>query len=351
MRVDNTDSSRLVYRLFPQYEKFMIPEKSEFRKMVGLFLLLAACGGSPSENHDASIGDSGRGSVTPDASVNQFDAGPRPDAGVSATDDVVIAVAGDISDVAIGAQKATSDLIVTGGYGAVLLLGDNQYQSGTFAEYNAAFDPTWGRAKALMYPAPGNHEYYTPNAAGYYQYFGARAGDPTKGYYSFNLGNWHLVALNTNDECNFIPCDANSAQVKWLQADLADNAKKCILAFWHHPRFNSGTSHGNFKGAQALWDTLYQARADLILNGHEHVYERFALQTPSAQPSPEGIRQFTVGTGGADFYRFGNPKANSEIRESNSHGILALTLKADRYVWKFISSDSNFTDSGESLCH
>jgi hypothetical protein len=267
---------------------------------------------------------------------------------------VRIAAAGDISEDAIGNQKKTSDLLVGAGYDAVLLLGDDQYPDGTAQTYASFFDPTWGRVKSITRPAPGNHDYHTPGAAGYYGYFGAAAGDPTKGYYSYDLGAWHVIALNTNDaDCGFVACDAASAQVAWLKADLAAHPATCTLAYWHHPRFNSGASHGDFLGAQAIWDALYAAGADVVLNGHEHVYERFDPQTPTGKADPQkGIRQFTVGTGGIGFYAFGAAKPNSVVREASSYGVLEMTLKPNGYDWRFVAvAPSKFTDAGSGACH
>ena len=317
------------------------------RSFAAAVVTLAACGTSDdtvtpgadaTTNDVANPGDSGTDVVTPPG-----DGGTQ----------VVIGAAGDISDNAIGDQKKTSDLLLTG-YDGVLLLGDNQYPDGTSSDYTSYFAPTWGRVKAITHPAPGNHDYHTAGATGYYGYFGAAAGDPTKGYYSYDMGAWHLIALNTNDnDCGFVACNAASAQVAWLKADLAKNKTKCTLAYWHHPRFNSGSSHGDFTGAQAIWDALYAADADVVLNGHEHVYERFDPQTPAgAADAVRGIRQFTVGTGGIGFYTFGTPKANSAVREESSYGILKLTLKATSYDWEFVAvAPSKFTDKGSGNCH
>lgn len=264
---------------------------------------------------------------------------------------VVVAAAGDISYDKPARQAWTSDLVLGGDYEAVLLLGDNQYPSGTLDTYQRFFHPTWGRFKNRIYPSPGNHEYLTPNAAGYYQYFGERAGDPSKGYYSFDLGSWHLIALNTNDKCKVVPCGADSEQLKWLDADLKKSGKKCTLAFWHHPRFSSG-SHGDLELLVPLWDVLSANGVDVVLNGHDHVYERFAPQTSAGKPDPAGMVQFTVGTGGADAYEIKGKKSSSVVAEASSHGILALSLGTDGYAWDFVSlSISNFTDRGEGKCH
>jgi hypothetical protein len=251
-------------------------------------------------------------------------------------------------------MKATSDLLVDGGFDAVLLLGDNQYENGTLAKYQESFNPTWGRVKNLIRPAPGNHDYAdpTPNgpAKGYYDYFGAAAGDPAKGYYSYDLGSWHLIALNSN--CGFVGgCGLGSAQEQWLAADLAANNDKCLLAYWHHPRFSSGL-HGNDATYDAFWQRLYQARADLVLVGHDHIYERFAPQAPTGVADPGGIQQFTVGTGGKNHVTVMSLQPNSEVRNDTTFGVLKLTLRPDGYDWQFLPDASgSFTDSGSGPCH
>jgi calcineurin-like phosphoesterase family protein len=248
-------------------------------------------------------------------------------------------------------MAATSDLLAGGGLDAVLLLGDNQYESGTLAAYQASFGPTWGRFKAITRPAVGNHEYQTSGAAGYFAYFGAAAGDPAQGWYSFDLGAWHLVALNSN--CAAVGgCGPGSAQERWLAADLAAHAGRCTLAFWHHPRFSSGP-HGSDAATAAFWDDLYAAGADLVLVGHEHVYERFAPQAPSGAADPvRGLRQITVGTGGKNHTGFPSLAANSEARNADTFGVLELTLRPDGYEWRFRpEAGKSFTDAGKTLCH
>ena len=265
-----------------------------------------------------------------------------------------VAAAGDISPAGLFAQQATSDLIAGAHYDAVLVLGDSQYDRGELANFNAYFDPTWGRFKRLIHPVPGNHEYFTTNATGYYEYFGRRAGDPQRGYYSFDLGSWHVVALNSNDgPCSVVSCDPSSEQLSWLKADLARNRKKCLLAFWHHPRFSSGSVHGDNPRVQAFWDTLYAARADIVLNGHDHLYERFDPQTPTGSADPEGgIRQFIVGTGGMSHHPFATPKPNSVARDASSFGVLRLELGPASYDWKFLPAEpSSFNDEGHGTCH
>jgi hypothetical protein len=248
-------------------------------------------------------------------------------------------------------MRATSDLLVGGGYDAVLVLGDNQYEDATLAKYLASFDPSWGRVKPLIRPAVGNHEYLTSGAAGYYAYFGAAAGDPTKGYYSYDLGAWHLIALNSN--CGFVGgCGPGSPQEQWLAADLAANRGRCLLAYWHHPRFSSG-AHGDDPITGTFWERLYEAGADLVLVGHDHIYERFAPQAPSGVADPHrGIRQFTVGSGGKNHVPVATVRPNSEARDDTTFGVLELTLRPDGYDWEFLpDAAGGFTDSGSGPCH
>jgi hypothetical protein len=266
--------------------------------------------------------------------------------------DPVFVGAGDIASCSSSGDEATANLL-DGIAGTVYTLGDNVYDNGTATEYANCYNPTWGRHIARTMPSPGNHEYNTLNATGYYGYFGAAAGDPSKGYYSFDLGDWHIIVLNSNLSCDVIGCAAGSPQEQWLRADLAANSKFCTLAYWHHPRFNSGASPGNNIEMAPFWNALYEYNADVILNGHEHVYERFAPQTPSAVADPDhGIRQFTVGTGGRSHYSFGTIQPNSERREGNTYGVLKLTLHATGYDWQFVPvAGASFTDSGSGTCH
>lgn len=284
----------------------------------------------------------------------------------AAAGDPVIAAAGDIAcDPAAAAynggagvktqcrQRATSDLLLTIAPDAVLTLGDNQYSTGTYDQFMASYDPTWGRLKGITRPAVGNHEYGTAGAAGYFQYFGSAAGDPAKGYYSFDIGAWHVVALNSN--CTVVDCSAGSAQTQWLRADLAAHPAACTLAYWHHARFSSGP-HGDESQSAAvapLWQALYDAGADLVLNAHDHDYERFAPQTPAgAADAVRGLREFVVGTGGRSHYQVTTPIANSEVVDSTTFGVLALTLRATGYDWRFVpEAGATFTDSGSQTCH
>lgn len=229
----------------------------------------------------------------------------------------------------------------------MLTLGDQQYDSGRLADYRAFYSPTWGRFKTNTSPTPGNHEYYTPGAAGYFSYFGSAAGRPGRGYYSFDLGGWHIVSLNSN-----IARGSRSPQERWLRANLAAASERCVLAYWHHPRFSSGATYGNNATVAAFWTDLYAARADLVLNGHEHLYERFGPQTPAAVGDPRGIREFVVGTGGAPPYPSGLVKANSQRRITGRYGVLRLTLHPSSYEWDFIAADGRVLDLGGPVaCH
>jgi hypothetical protein len=263
----------------------------------------------------------------------------------------VLVGAGDIATSGSSGDDATANLLV-GIAGTVFTLGDNAYPNGSTSDYANYYNPSWGQVKSRTMPTPGNHEYQTTGAAGYFAYFGSAAGDPAKGYYSYDLGAWHIIVLNSNSSCTTISCAKDSAQEQWLRADLMANTKACTLAYWHHPRFNSGASHGNNTAVAPFWDDLYEFGAEIVLNGHEHVYERFAPQTPSAVADPaRGIRQFTVGTGGAGLYSFSTPQPNSEVRNNTSLGVLKLTLATNSYAWQFIPATGSFTDSGSGTCH
>lgn len=248
-------------------------------------------------------------------------------------------------------MNQTADLVIQEGVDAVLTLGDNQYDNGTHEEFLNTYDKSWGVFKNITYPSLGNHDYYTKGAAGYFAYFGKRAGDEQKGYYSFDLGSWHIIALNSN--CASIDgCGMNSLQTRWLMTDLEKNQNNCILAYWHHPLFSSGP-HGDNVFVKPFWQILYRGGADIVLNGHDHIYERFTPQDPDGlKDAKKGIREFIAGTGGRSLYTIKNRKLNSEIIETQTYGILKLILKKDMYEWKFIpETGKSFQDSGRSACH
>ena len=264
--------------------------------------------------------------------------------------DFVLVGAGDIASCTSDDDEATARLLDAID-GVVVTLGDHAYEAGTPIEFEACYEPSWGRHKSRTRPVPGNHDYLTPAAAGYFGYFGARAGDPGQGYYSYNLGSWHIVALNSN--CSDVGgCGPGSAQERWLRADLAAHPSLCTLAYWHHPRFSSGP-HGGEDAVKALWQALYEHTAEVVLAGHDHVYERFAPQTPSGEADPAaGIRQFIVGVGGGSRHRFdGPPAANSEVRHDDTFGVLKLTLRPTSYEWQFLPvAGGTFADSGTGRC-
>ena len=248
-------------------------------------------------------------------------------------------------------QQATSDLLVGAGYAAVLALGDIQYEAGALGAFAASYHPSWGRLRAVTRPVPGNHEYRSATAAPYFHYFGARAGDPAKGgYYSYDVGDWHVVALNSNC-ANVDGCDSGSAQERWSRSDLAAHRARCTLAYWHHPRYSSGR-HGSDATYAAFWQALVDANADLVLVGHDHDYERFAPQDARGAHDPaRGIREFVVGTGGKSLRRFESVRANSEARDATSFGVLELTLGHDAYAWRFLAAVGSFSDAGSARCH
>jgi acid phosphatase type 7 len=281
----------------------------------------------------------------PDDALDECVAPPPPQS------DPVFVGAGDIASCASSGDEATANLL-DGIPGTVYTLGDNAYDSGTSAEFDNCYNPSWGRHKARTKPSVGNHEYLNVGALGYYNYFGAAAGDPSKGYYSYDLGAWHIIALNSMCE-NVGGCGASSTMVTWLKGDLAANPSSCTLAYWHHPVFSSGSAHGNDPKMIPSWDALYAAGADVVLSGHDHDYERFAPQTSSGVADPaRGIKEFVVGTGGRSHRAFGTIRANSEVRNSDTYGVLKLTLHTSSYEWQFVpEAGKTFSDSGSGSCH
>lgn len=265
--------------------------------------------------------------------------------------DPVLVGAGDIATCGATGDEATAALL-DGIEGTVFNAGDNVYPNGTATEFSNCYGPSWGRHKARTMPVVGNHEYNTPGATGYYGYFGAAAGDPARGYYSYDRGNWHIVALNSN--CAQIGgCQAGSAQEQWLRADLAASTKPCTAAIWHHPLFTSGSNHGPATETRPLFQALYEHNAEVVVTGHNHNYERFAPQNPAGTAdAARGIREFVVGTGGASHYGFGTTQPNSEARNADTYGVLKLTLHASSYDWKFMpEAGKTYTDSGTTSCH
>jgi acid phosphatase type 7 len=279
---------------------------------------------------------------------------PPPPPPVVATAGDIACAPGDPVTATTCHQAATADAVGSVAPAAVLPLGDNQYGNGTLANFAASYGPTWGRFNAIAHPVPGDEEYGTAGAAGYFAYFGALAGDPASGYYSFNLGSWHVIALNS--QCAVVSCATGGAQERWLRADLAANPRVCTLAYWHKPRFTSAGQPPQATDTGPFWDDLYAAGADVVLGGNAHNYERFAPQSPArVRDDQHGIRQFVVGTGGKDHAPFlsgsGLPRPNSEVRNAGTFGVLALTFNPTSYSWRFVpEAGASFTDAGSESC-
>lgn len=275
------------------------------------------------------------------------------------SDTKVVLAAGDIADCGQKGDDETAKLIERED-GVVAALGDNAYQSGTAEEFQRCYGPSWGRVKSRTRPAAGDHEYGDPEtgqategAAAYFDYFGSAAGPPGKGYYSYELGKWHVVVLNSI--CTQVGgCERGSPQERWLDANLAQSRARCTLAYWHNPRFSSGTKHGSATFMEPIWETLYARGADVVVNGHEHSYERFAPQKPDGTlDNDKGIIEFVVGTGGESHYPFGKPEPNSLVRNSNTYGVLKLTLRPSSFEWRFLAAPGGggFGDAGRRDCH
>ena len=298
--------------------------KTRLTASVAVLLFVCACSGSP---------------PAPSSIPTQGSAAPTALGGPPA----VFVGAGDIADCGRPGSELTAKLLDTIG-GTVFTTGDNAYPNAS--NLRDCYGPTWGRHRGRTRPTPGNHEYESPSALPYFDYFGSNAGPAGQGYYSFNLGPWHVISLNSE-----APARTGSTQERWLRNDLIANQTQCTLAYWHRPLFSSGP-HGVNPDMQDLWRTLYEFDTDVVLGGHDHLYERFAPQDPDGRSDPvRGIRQFVVGTGGAAAYvsRFARP--NSEAQGTDM-GVLALTLAAGSYRWEFVPVEgASYRDSGTASCH
>lgn len=289
-----------------------------------------------------SCGGSELGSVSPagpsllsNVALSTSALGPAP----------VLVGAGDIALCGLSGSERTAKLL-DGISGTVFTAGDNAYMQGSASDYRNCYDPTWGRHRSRTKPVPGNHEYETPNASAYFDYFGASAGPVGLGYYSYTLGTWLVLAVNSE-----VPIGAGSAQLQWVSDQLATSQHQCTAVYWHRPLFSSG-SHGANPDMLELWRVLYAMNVDIVINGHDHIYERFAPQTPEGRLDlAKGIRQFTVGTGGSSPTTVKRTGPNSEVAASVL-GVAAFTLENDGYVWRFIPVPGEaFTDSGTGVCH
>jgi hypothetical protein len=285
----------------------------------------------------------GRAPVTPIASASAVGSptSPRSRAPSGTSADAILLAVGDIAYCGASADELVAQLAARLP-GTIALLGDNAYPHGSPDDYTNCFDPTWGGFLDRIRPVPGNHEYETKEAASYFAYFGAGVGKLGEGWYSYDVAAWHVIALNS--ECDAIGgCGRGSPQLAWLVADLAAHPTACTLAYWHHPRYSSGR-HGDNSMTEALWQALAAAGADIVLEGHDHDYERMA--------PIDGIRSFVVGTGGRSLYAWpGSPGPSTEVRNNDTYGLLQLTLGAADYAWKFIPvGDGTFTDAGSGTC-
>lgn len=258
--------------------------------------------------------------------------------------DHVFAGAGDIGWCGSPGPEGTARLL-DALPGTVFTTGDNAYMQGTPQQFAECYDPSWGRHKSRTYPSPGNHDYGTPGAAGYYTYFGSRAGPPGLGYYGYDLGNWHVVSLNSE-----VPLGVGSAQLAWLRADLTYHPRTCTLAYWHRPLYSSGPNGGSPQ-VRELWRLLFEFHVDVVLNGHDHLYERFAPQDADGRvDASHGIRQFTIGTGGGPLYQLRSRQPHSEAFIANSFGILKLVLRSEDYTWEFQPVGASPMDVGFDRC-
>jgi alkaline phosphatase len=262
----------------------------------------------------------------------------------------VLAGAGDIASCASDGREATARLLDRIP-GTVFTLGDNAYPDGSAARLARCYGPAWGRHRDRTRPVMGNHDYLTRHGQPYFDYFGASAGDPRYGYYSYDLGGWHIVVLNSN--CDEVACDAGSAQLRWLDGDLSASHARCTIAMWHHPLYTSGREHGPADWMRPVFQTLYDHGVELNLTGHNHNYERFVpMDGYGHEDDARGVLPIVVGTGGASHYSFGRIRPGSVVRDSRSYGVLKLTLHANWYEYAFVPvAGSTFIDSGTATCH
>lgn len=320
-----------------------------FVATLGILVGLASVVGRVPE---ADPDESAAASVRPSSVVTIPSALPSPSGSALAGDPVLVG-AGDIADCSLDGGAATARLLDDID-GTVFTAGDNVYPTGTAESFADCYDPEWGRHRARTRPAPGNHE-WDPGSLdaylAYLAYFGAAATGPDgASWYSYDLGTWHIVVLDSS--CGRVDgCGPDSPQGRWLAADLAASDAACTMAIWHHPRFSSGF-HGSDPSVDPFWRALYAAGADVIVNGHDHDYERLAPQDPEgAEDRDRGLRQFIVGTGGTALRPFEDPVPNSELRMSVDHGVLAFTLRDGRYEWRFVPATTTITDAGTASCH
>lgn len=287
---------------------------------------------TPSPTHTATPTDTPAPTITPT---------PTP---------IVLLGAGDIAycgEAHLG-DEMTRDLLADFPDAVIFTAGDNVQGEGTRAEFRNCFGPSWGVFKDRIHPSPGNHDYDTEDGAPYYEYFGRAAGEAGQGFYSYDIGDWHMIALNSN--CDNIACGPNSKQHQWLRQNLEANNSKCTLLYWHHPRFSSGLA-GNYGSVNSFWRSAVELGGDIVVNGHDHDYERFAPMDSEGNADPNGMQLFIVGTGGTTLRDFGEIKPNSEVRYNGGNGIIKFNLYPGWYEWEFIPTiPGDFSDSGSGVC-
>jgi Calcineurin-like phosphoesterase len=312
----------------------------------------AAIAPTPSPTPSPTTTASPTAAASPGTPTTGPSASAAPTGAPSPSADPVLVGAGDIATCDSKADEATAKLLESIP-GTVFTAGDNAYGEGTARQFRECYDPSWGRVRDRTWPAPGNHDWGTKDLAGYRDYFGAAAvnadGDP---WYARDLGTWRVIVLDS--DCSKVGgCGSDSRQGRWLADELAANPRTCTVAIFHHPRFSSGDVHGNDRAMDAFWRPLYAAGVDVVVNGHDHIYERFAPQDPGGRlDRRRGIREFVAGTGGAGLYGFDKPRPNSELRAAIAHGVLALTLHDGSYDWRYTTTgDSGFSDAGTATCH
>ena len=305
----------------------------------------------PSATAGTTVGPPATAIATPEPSASASAAVPSATAAPPSSNDPVLVGAGDIADCGSEGDEATAALLDDIA-GTVFTAGDNAYQDGSPEDFADCYAPSWGRHLARTWPAPGNHDWHTAGLAGYRAYFGEAAlGPDGASWYARDLGSWRVIVLDS--ACEEVGgCGPDSVEGRWLADELATHDPACSVAIFHHPRFSSGAVHGDQDDVAPFWDALYAAGVDVVVNGHDHTYERFAPQDPSGREDrAAGIRQFVVGTGGRDLYDFAEPRPNSEIRAAIAFGVLAFTLHPTSYEWRFVTADSDFSDSGTTRCH
>ena len=319
------------------------------RHQILILVLLTACFGGPATSAPA-VPSSASPEVTARApSLAPVSSAPElsvtPSAGPEPPETLI--AAGDIAACDREGDSVTAALVAELD-GVVATLGDNVYPAGSDESFAQCYDPAWGPFLERTRPAVGNHDLQGDGGAAYFRYFGDRAGIPGEGWYSYHIGDWHVVVLNSN--CELIACGPGSDQHGWLVADLAASDARCTVAYMHHPRFSSGP-HGDYPPVAPLWEALDAAGVELLLVGHDHLYERFAAQAPDGTPDPGGIRQFTVGTGGYELYPANRVAPNSEVLIDDAFGVLELTLGEGSYDWRFLIVDGTEADAGSGPCN